>query len=304
MGWQYITKSVLALTQIFLTAGLVLFVLILLLHIESVIMQDNNSLQDFVKALFKSSWTSLRDLITFLDESIIFGAIEGVSIITAMVLFVQGRREEERQAHHMAWSTIDQAYGRETSAARFHALQELHEDGISLKGLDVPGADLAGIALRGVDLHESTLERAKLDRADLQGARLDFANLQKADLQRAILQGAGLLDANLQEANLGGANLTNADLRSANLQNATLFSANLMNADLRGANLTGVSFRRARNLKPQQVMEAMNWELADYDEKFRAVLGLPPLLLQDKSNEYEKTSKSFSHNMEHASQQL
>ncbi|WP_292732583.1 pentapeptide repeat-containing protein [Nostoc sp. JL31] len=52
---------------------------------------------------------------------------------------------------------------------------------------------------------------------------------------------------------------------------ANLRYANLSSADLSGANLS-----YAKNLTPEQVKSAENWDKAKYDKDFRAKLGLPP----------------------------
>ncbi len=254
---QYLVKATLGVVEISFTVGLVVLILGGILRIEAGIMGE--------------PWQTWQERIDSLEKSRVLGAVESISIITALVLFVQkGHQEEKNRAHYMAWIVLDLAHGRETSYARIQVLEELNKDGVSLKRLDAPDADLFRIDLKGADLEESTLKGTKLVEADLQGAKLEFANLQNADLQQAILRDTGLLDANLQHANLGGADLSNADLRSADLQQANLLFTNLMGADFRGA----------KNLNSEQVRRARNWALATYDEEFRRELGLLPASIE------------------------
>jgi len=147
-----------------------------------------------------------------------------------------------------------------------------------------------------LDLERSNWENASLNYANLSDANLSFANLSFASLSFASLRRAVLLDANLSSADLMGADLqdvklNNADLSHANLSHANLLrvnlsGANLSDTDLRGvnlscaslsnANLSNTNLRFAKNLIPEQVKQAKNWEKAKYDEEFRAQLGLPP----------------------------
>ncbi|MDX2212987.1 MAG: pentapeptide repeat-containing protein [Oculatellaceae cyanobacterium bins.114] len=227
-------------------------------------------------AVMGKPWITLQDRLTSLKESEILGAVESISIITAMVLFIQeGHQEERKRAQYAAWALIDLADGKETSYARIQALEDLNREGVSLSRLDAPEADLIQIQLPGANLQEAKLIGTLLKEANLQEARLDFANLQGADLQQAILKDGGFLDANLMGARLGGADLTGADLCNANLQGANFLAANLLNADLSRADVRGASFRKAQNLEVEQIKSAKNWELGEYDDDFRVKLGLP-----------------------------
>ena len=147
-------------------------------------------------------------------------------------------------------------------------------------------AELVKANLMKANLQGANLMKANLMEANLQGAELVEANLMEANLVKANLQGANLLianlwianltEANLMEADLKGADLKGADLMEANLKGADLMDADLKGADLKGADLKGANLHLAKNLTPEQVKIAKNWEDADYQEEFRALLGLPP----------------------------
>lgn len=240
-----------------------------------------------------------RNRLEFLGDSIVLGTLESFSILTALGLFIlEGRHEQKKLQHYMAWAVIDLANRRETSLGRIQALQDLNESGISLERHDFPGADLFGVQLQGVDLHEATLpgacleeadlsgaklykanlEKTNLERADLEGASIEFAHLKGSNLQRAKLKGSSLLGADIQGADLRAASLRGADLRHADLTEADLTKANLSKANFQGANLFAVNladadlteaqFHNAKNLEPEQVKSAKNWELAKYDADF------------------------------------
>ncbi|MEO1183197.1 MAG: pentapeptide repeat-containing protein, partial [Cyanobacteria bacterium J06636_27] len=56
----------------------------------------------------------------------------------------------------------------------------------------------------------------------------------------------------------------------------------LRSADLRSADLSGAKFwdkesgRKTKNITPEQIKQAKNWEKVVYSPKFRKKLGLPP----------------------------
>jgi uncharacterized protein YjbI with pentapeptide repeats len=154
----------------------------------------------------------------------------------------------------------------------------------NLSGADLNDANLNRANLSGADLNDADLSGADLRSADLRGADLSGADLRSADLRGANFRGVGLRGANLggailhdtslSEANLRGADLSGANFRGADLSYADLGGVNLYGADLGGADLGGADFRGAKNLTPEQVKSAKNWQQATYDDNFRKKLGL------------------------------
>lgn len=120
------------------------------------------------------------------------------------------------------------------------------------------------------------LENANLSNANLVGAYLETANLYRANLSEANLVGVNLETSNLYRANLSRADLERTILSKANLERANLSQANLYRAILSEANLKGAILKGAKNLTPEQVKGAKNWEQATYNLHFREKLGLPP----------------------------
>jgi BTB/POZ domain-containing protein KCTD9 len=245
---------------------------------------------------------SPQDLLTRPVLKVLFENAESIAIVAAVVLYFKEAPDRKDQKHYEAWQVIDSAAAAKvpTSYARIKAFQDLNEDGVSLKGVDVPGADLAGIVLLGADLSEANLSKANLSKAILNGADLNGAILNGADLNGAILNGADLNGAILNGADLNGADLIGADLKGVKLIGAKLIGtylnvadfshANLSKADfshatlsrttLSEADVSGANFRGAKNLMREQITAAQNWETAQYDEEFRQELGLPPELKQ------------------------
>jgi hemoglobin-like flavoprotein/uncharacterized protein YjbI with pentapeptide repeats len=191
----------------------------------------------------------------FADEGSALGkllaGVEAISIVVAVVLFVKEAPDRRKQFHYQAWSTVDAAHGVKVSYARILALQDLNEDGVSLRGLDAPGAELVEINLPHANLSQANLSETDLTNANLSYANLDNAQLNKvklcgANLSHAKLGFACLKGANLSSANLSDANLICADLSHANLSGANLRDASLGGANLEGAYLTGANLNNAK----------------------------------------------------------
>jgi uncharacterized protein YjbI with pentapeptide repeats len=151
-----------------------------------------------------------------------------------------------------------------------------------LKKFYLPRADLSEANLRQANLSEADLTEANLSGANLQGADLGKtymprANLLKADLSQANLSQTNIDEANLSEANLKGANFVKTFMPKAQLRNSDLSQANLLEANIDGADLSGANLQGAKNLNPDQVKRAKNWEKAKYDADFSKKLGLKGL---------------------------
>jgi hemoglobin-like flavoprotein/uncharacterized protein YjbI with pentapeptide repeats len=178
----------------------------------------------------------------------------GISLVLALVLFIKESPDRRKQFHYQAWSTIDSAHNVKVSYARILALQDLNEDGVSLRGLDAPSAELVDIHLPHANLSKANLQECDLSNANLSYANLDNANLLQTKLSGANLSHAKLGFAVLSQANLNSANLSNANLICADLSNANLSGANLKDASLSGANLNG-AYLTGANLKNAKVSD-------------------------------------------------
>ncbi|MBW4597792.1 MAG: pentapeptide repeat-containing protein [Brasilonema angustatum HA4187-MV1] len=209
------------------------------------------------------SATLFAVVVVIVDENFVLeevlGAADTISLVVALVLFIKEIPDRRKQFHCQAWGTVDAAHGVKVSYARIFALQNLNEDGVSLRGLDASGAMLVDINLfhanlsnanlmtsdlTNANLHSANLDNANLCEAKLSGvnlshAKLGFARLSRANLNSAKLNDANLICADLSHANLSGTNLKNASLSGANLQGAYLGSANLKNAKVSDAELRG-----------------------------------------------------------------
>ena len=194
--------------------------------------------------------------------------------------------------------------GKQLQSFIFEGADLHHADlsGADLSLANLKGANLSHCKLENCDLSGCMLEEANLSFAVLKNVKWKGADLKDANLQGAfIAQDASALkeadklnpqqleqtcnwplakydeallaNPNLpfykrgiglehnerlqpQKQDLGGYDLTNVNLRGANLTNFTLTRTNLF-----GANLQGV-----KGLEGEQLEQARNWPLAQYDD--------------------------------------
>ena len=198
-------------------------------------------------------------------------AVAGMSVFVGVIWYFYEIPEREKQKQYQAWQVINSAQGKGGSGGRIQALEELNEDEVSLRGIDLFRAYLDSIDLQGADLamadlSKANLSKAKLKRvnlfradlieAELRETKLGGACLTKADLTGAVLLLADLREADLLGANLARANLRGADLKEAKLKETDLRGADLTEADLGGADLGGADLREA-NLAGANLMGAI-----------------------------------------------
>jgi hypothetical protein len=144
---------------------------------------------------------------------------------------------------------------------------------------------LAGVNFERADLRSADASGSYLSCCNFAGANLTKACLVMADLRDANLAGAKLKNANLSSAVLAGASLVGADLT-----NCRLTKAMMARADLTGADLAGADFRGVRDMTPEQLRAARNWQAATCD----AALARAIDVVQD-----EATSRYGSHEPAH-----
>lgn len=226
---------------------------------------------------------SFSGLYCLIINSELLKLAETFSIVVATWIFILDARARREQAQREDWSLIDGARGSETSGARYSAIKRLHQEQVSLRGLDAEGADLHKIKLPQANLERSNLKKSDLEEAILVGANLQEANLQEANLQRSKLEKADLWLVDLRGANLTEASLINARLSAAKLHRAIMRKANLEGADLRGSRFYDTDFRdanfkdsdvkraefvRVKNLTFEQIKLAKNWQSAKFGQDF------------------------------------
>jgi hypothetical protein len=153
--------------------------------------------------------------------------VERLGILVAIIFYFADGPNRTKQKHYQAWQVINTAQGKGGSGGRLEALEELHEDKVSLVGVDVSDAYLFGVRLdkarldrsnfHGADARGGSFEKAKLEFADFTSANVRKGNFSKADLKNTVLNDADLNGASLAEADLGETELNRTDLRNADL---------------------------------------------------------------------------------------
>ncbi|MEW6496342.1 MAG: pentapeptide repeat-containing protein [Cyanobacteriota bacterium] len=208
----------------------------------------------------------IEPLANLAESADLFKILEKFGVLIAVFVFLLDIGVRRENSIYQAWQVVKDGQG-EKSGVVVLALERLKKNGFNLSGINVEDTSLIRINLSNAVLMSANFAGANLLEADLTNATLLGANLTKAILLEANLTDAILVNANLTGANLKGANLTEAFFRGANLKGATLL----------GANLKGAYLRTAKNLTPEEVKRAKNWEQAIYSPDFRKRLGLPPV---------------------------
>lgn len=126
------------------------------------------------------------------------------------------QRRQERIAD--SWRIINSAADiRGGGGGRVLALEELHQYGVSLRGVDVDGAFLSGLNLDTADIGRARLGSAYLDSASFRGAIANEVDFSRSDLRGAVFDGANLVDADFRGSQLSRASVRNADMRGADV---------------------------------------------------------------------------------------
>src|SRR4028118_261563 len=231
---------------------------------QSFVQQLGEALKGILEKFIDNFWTQPAWLVASVsavlfiiiyvaaDDNSLIGeilqSVDALSMVVALILFIKEAPDRRKQFHYQAWSIVDAAHGVKVSYARILALQDLNEDGVSLRGLDAIGAELVAINLPSANLSETKLSETDLSNANLSHANLNNANLSQAKLSGANLSHANLSFARLSQVKFASANLSSTNLICANLTHANMSGVNLNNANLSGANLKDVYLTGA-NLK-------------------------------------------------------
>jgi uncharacterized protein YjbI with pentapeptide repeats len=223
-----------------------------------------------------------------------------ISLISGVLKYYWEAPQRQKQKEFQAWTIINNAAGKEVSGGRISALQDLNENGVELWNLVLDRANLSGIKLENGKLAQTSFKRAILE-----CTQEKCSNLRKANLYQSNFYDASLSKIDFRETNLIDANLQKAYLEQAKFQKAHLYKANLKESKIKGANFQGAdledtkfkdaimcgdvfdqatsyekyicaNFIGAKNLTPEQVKSAKNWEKACYDPELRIKLNLPP----------------------------
>lgn len=166
----------------------------------------------------------------------------------ASITYCAEAKDRHRDRVYRTWDIVAKAEGRAASGARYEALQDLAENGVSLSRSELPGAWLEEIDLRGVDMRFSNI-----DNASMRAAKLGCRTILVPPRRRCT---------RLRMSSAAGADLAHADLRNADMELVNVDRVDLTGADLRDANLEalrgwqsvtgwiGTDLRGVRNAPP------------------------------------------------------
>lgn len=166
-----------------------------------------------------------------------------------------------------------------TKAKLFNVnLNNIHTYEANFSYADIGDHDYGIANFNNADLNQANFSNANLLYVNFKGAYLASANFSNAefgyiDFSDTNLSGANFGDSNLanlnfKNARFGRANLSGLDLSNADLSGASFIKTNLSDVRLNCANLNKAYLVRAKNLTPQQIKSACNWEKAIYKSKF------------------------------------
>jgi uncharacterized protein YjbI with pentapeptide repeats len=204
-------------------------------------------------------------------------------------------REAHLERADLSWANLEGAILEKARHLKRAVLEKTNLEEANLRLANLEGAILTWAYLEGANLNGTDFRKAiNLEKNQVIQAKcwpLAFfdANLlealglppdhnerlKKRDLSSYNLEGANLRRAELYKFNLQQANLKGAHLERAGLQYAKLKGADLKNAHLEGARLKSADFRKVKNLKRDQVVQAKSWLTAFFDTSLLEELGLP-----------------------------
>lgn len=171
--------------------------------------------------------------------------------------------------------------------------------------------NLSGVNLSGVNLNGANLNGANLSGVNLSGANLSNANLSDSNFSDANLSGANLKNSNIINTKFINTNLSNAilistitfdeevlelnykqiyvedDEFSPGYQTDIWFETDFSGVKLTNTDLKYSNLKSAKNLIPEQLKAAINWDKAQYNDELFNQLGLPKSLKKLKSEGIE-----------------
>jgi hypothetical protein len=199
-----------------------------------------------------------------------------ISLISGVLKYYWEAPQRQKQNELQAWEIINGAKGQPGSGGRIEALEELNKNQVSLRHVILDEADLSGIILNNALLINASFKSAQLTCVTRDNGNRECTKIRNANLSYSNLQEANLFDADFQKSKFRYAKMQGAKLKNTKLQGADFEKAELQNVTFRGADLESANFIGAKNLTPEQVKSAKNWEKACYDPELRIKLGLRP----------------------------
>jgi len=177
-------------------------------------------------------------------------------VIVPLWQYYRGAGDRQRTKHYQAWQVIALASERGGDGGRRQALQDLHHDGVPLRGVEISGAIIDSLRLDRVSMKWANLENVNFTHAWLVGATFGRARAGGARFLESRMEAADFSMAGAATAAFDGTTLCDAlfigtDLRRASFLRAVLDGADFTGADLREARFsptavpTGATFKSA-----------------------------------------------------------
>jgi uncharacterized protein YjbI with pentapeptide repeats len=185
----------------------------------------------------------------------ILGYASVATVIFAALSYITSIDARNEQRNYQAWLVASSGGGELGKSA----LERLHEDGNSLRGIVLQRRWFNGVKLPGADLRDSVLHDLDLSKANLEGADMRMCRLKHTSLRSANLRNANLGGSWLEKAYLGYADMSGAVLVVVKMKDANLFHTNLENADLAGADIENIiHWRKIDSLKNANIHGVKN----------------------------------------------
>src|SRR6201993_485789 len=100
-----------------------------------------------------------------------------LSLLLAAISYFAESKDRIKQKHYQAWQVVNSAQGKGGSGGRIDALEELHQDGVPLVGVDVSDAFLQEVDLKGANLVRASFRSADIRGGSFAGSQLEFSDL-------------------------------------------------------------------------------------------------------------------------------
>jgi len=172
-----------------------------------------------------------------------------LAVVVAIFFFFAERDNRRKAKHYQAWQAINSAQGKTGSGGRIDALQDLNEDGVSFRYIDLSIAEL----------REIDLKSAKLIYANLSWTQLILAHLERSDFSGTFFYCTKLSEAHLDGADFKGTTIIASDFPDATLIGADFKNATIIASDLSNANLTDIiDWKEIKDMKNTNIYGVKN----------------------------------------------
>ncbi|HVG43168.1 MAG TPA: pentapeptide repeat-containing protein [Longimicrobium sp.] len=184
--------------------------------------------------------------------------VQTIFVAPAAAEYFFGQSGRAKSRHYEAWGVISRSSGMKGDGGRGQALQDLNNDRVALRGLEIPGAIIDSLRLPRSDLKGTNLTHAMLPHSTFSGAKVTRATMVGTTFLNAAIQYADLSMSNADSAVFNGAALCHSlfigtSLRDAQLVDVTIRGANFEGADLRGARFATTADASGANFKDANI---------------------------------------------------